>query len=281
MTPRRYTFKEPATALAARFTQAKKDNVAAALLAARLRKYAGLSLLLTIPGSIYAGAKFFERFPDDPIVVLIAIAAGVLIPFLTLQITAGVKGRHDVDDRKLDVAITLLRFLSADVPSTQPVDLTIDFNGIEDGGEILEKDGGMFSSRTKIRYAHLWLQVRCPLADGSVLDLRNTDALRRKEKSKRRGVKRDDRLRGHGSIALRLAKAYGPAEPIADGLKKIPRPAGCLLGNLTGKGRTLHATFTSDHKADRRGGKLLDADGLLKMMRWMYRGIAAARRTAA
>ena len=197
--------------------------------------------------------------------------------------------RYDLDDRKVATLRTVVTMLRADVPSAGRVHVDVDFRDYRKG-RLVRKEGGFFSSHKSYVYAHPWLTVESPLADGSRLRLSVDDHVKRKEKSKRKWTKVRESARSRVAITLRLGKGHADAAAVAARLQATSAPAQSSLLSVQARGRTLAVALRSRPAGrvnSRRGGTddaalaPTDGESLLQMLRWVYGGLAASARETA
>lgn len=210
---------------------------------------------------------------------------------LALTVVAFVKarghGQHDLDDRKLASARRAVSVLRADVPSTWPLGLEVDFRTYDQGGTVLEKTGGRFGARSA-KYAHEWLVLRANLADGSSVVATLADKVSRKEKPKRKRTKVRETFVTRTSVTLRLGKGRGSAEAVATRLRGTSPPGGSSVLSLEGRGRVLSAVVAAPiarrvvNRSTTETGmdRLATGDTLLQTLSWLYGGVAATVRAA-
>jgi hypothetical protein len=209
---------------------------------------------------------------------VIGVPAGVLL--VVFAILAFRYHRLDIEDRKLQTVMRVLKMLRADIPRDQRVSLTVDLRPFTAGAR--EKKGNV------TRYQHRWLELTTTLADGNTITLGVIDRV--KQKSKRRGT----RTLAHSDvrIAVRFAKRYRPIGPIADALRGhapgAGRPGRFQPGardrspeaerHLQASYRTRPLVGSAPAGAPRGWDGLATADTLLSTVSHVYLGIARARR---
>lgn len=185
--------------------------------------------------------------------------------------------RLDVEDRKLQAVLRVLKVLRADIPRDQRVALTVDLRPYKAGERV--KKGRV------THYRHSWLQLSTTLADGNAITLEASDRV--KEKSKRKGT----RTLTHSEvrIAVRFAKRYRPIAPIVDALRgHAPGDGspGPFTPGAEARGPQAERRLEASYRTRSVVGTppavawdgLANADTLLSTVRHVYRGIAAARR---
>jgi hypothetical protein len=275
----RYVWEGRAEHLLALIARANKEDDVAEKLQSRWTGVGCTGVVLVI-GTFIAAANL-----GKPAVFAIPVLA------LVLTVVAFVKarrhGEHDLDDRKLGSARRVVSVLRADVPSTWPLGLEVDFRTYEQGGTVLEKTGGRFSARSA-KYAHEWLELRANLADGSSVVATLMDKVSRKEKPKRKRTKVAETFVTRTSVTLRLGKGRGSAEAVALRLRGTQPPGGCRVLSLEGRGRVLSAVVAAPvarrvvNRSTTETGmdRLASGDTLLQTLSWLYGGVAAALRAA-
>jgi hypothetical protein len=204
--------------------------------------------------------------------------AGLLLVFFV--VSAYRYRRLDIEDRKLQTVMRLLKVLRADIPRGQRVALTVDLRRYTAGERV--------KNARVTRYRHRWLELRTTLADGNTVTLQTTDRV--KEKSKRKGT----RALAHSEVGIgvHFAKRYRPIGPIADALRGHAPGTGhpgpftpgvedrgpAAERQLWASYRTRPAVGALAVAANRGWEGLADGDTLLSAVRHVYRGIAQARR---
>ena len=210
--------------------------------------------------------------------LIVGVPAALLLVVFT--VLAFRYHRLDIEDRKLQTVMRVLKMLRADIPREQRVALTVDLRPFTAGAR--QKDGRV------TRYQHRWLDLTTTLADGNTISLGVIDRV--KQKSKRKGT----RTLAHSDvrIAVRFAKRYRPIGPIADALRGYApgagRPGPFQPGErdrspeaeryLAASYRTRPLEGTAPAAAPRGWDGLATADTLLSTVSHVYRGIARARR---
>src|SRR6185369_6959202 len=89
----------------------------------------------------------------------------------------------DLDDHKVATLVRLARFLRADIPPAEPVDLRLDFRAAHRRGRVLERSSfwkAFWGGSRTIRYEHPWFRLATRLADGSRVEITVTDDLKRR-----------------------------------------------------------------------------------------------------
>ena len=208
-----------------------------------------------------------------------AAPAGVLLA--AFAIAAVRFHRLDIEDRKLQAVLRVLKVLRADIARDQRVALTVDLRSFSAGERV--------QSFRVTRYRHRWLELATTLADGNAITLEVTDRVKQKSKRKKTRTLSFSEVR----IAVRFAKRYRPIGPIADALRGHAPGTGSpgpftpgaedrsaeAERRLEASYRTRRADGTAPAAAPRGWDGLATADTLLSAVRHVYGGIARARRT--
>jgi hypothetical protein len=211
---------------------------------------------------------------------VVGALAGLLMVFFV--VSAYRYHRLDIEDRKLQTVMRVLKVLRADLAREQRVALTVDLRRFTAGARV--KNGRV------TRYQHRWLELTTTLADGNTISLDVTDRVKQKSKRKRTRTLAHSEVR----IGVRFAKRYRPIGPIADALRGHAPGAGSpgpfspgaddrspdAERRLEACYRTRRAEGAAPAAAPHGWDGLATADTLLSTMRHVYRGIAQARRTA-
>jgi hypothetical protein len=238
----------------------------------KAKRFGCMGALLLVLGVI--SLPFSAGVPELLILTAILVPAGIVS--LVFRAKAA---KFDLDDRKLDAALRLLRVLRTDIPANEVIELGVDFRDYRQGGRLLNKDGGVFSSTKVYEYEHAWLALSARLADGNVVSLAVTDEISRKEKSKRKYTKVRERTSSDVSLSIKLREGDAPSVRA----RLSGAPPGLALKRLVGEGPHFRASFVGGQALSTSGrgsssqGELLGADALLGALLWVYGGIAPAK----
>jgi hypothetical protein len=275
----RYRMRSPVLPLLRRFETAVIGDKAAEKKASRntsLSMACGFGAFL----SIFLAAFTFELLSRliwllPPLLAALAIVFGM---------AASRARRFDLDDRKLEAIIQVLRMLRADTPHNAPVELTADFRHYDKGGKLIEEEkAGVFGAATTRKYSHEWLRLRGFLADGTHYQISAVDDVSRRDKRKRKYTKVKERVKGSLSLQLRFRAAkYGDINAVAATLKAMTPPSPLSLKRLASKGRRLSITLGGQIAVrvkgrygteEQIGSRLITGDTILRALVWIYDGI--------
>ena len=191
--------------------------------------------------------------------------------------------KHDLDDRKLEAALRVVKVLRADIPAQEEIGLKLDFRGYRAGGRLVTKEGGWFSSLKVYDYEHAWFDFTAKLADGNVVALAVTEEVTRKEKSKRKYTKVRERISSEVSLSVKLRE--GDAAQVQARLAGAP--PGLAVRRCGGQGAHLRVSLEGGQSISTQGrgsastnGRPLDGDTLLGALLWVYGGIAPPAKAA-
>lgn len=190
----------------------------------------------------------------------------------------------DLDDAKLAAVKRFLDIAKVDIPKDAPLAVDVDFRTYNNGGQVVGKEGGLFSSVKTYRYRHDWLSVSGSFIDGNRFRLAVTDRVTRKEKSKRKYTKVRESRRSRVRLLLSLKDRWGGAAGAAAVAKAGPegphRPrAVASRGNvviadwMTAQCLTQTGRYGTTGKADNR----VSGDDLLGSLVWTYAALHRAR----
>jgi hypothetical protein len=265
-----YTFDGPADTLVETLTVASTDDK----IAERKKSvWSGIGCT----GLAMAFGGFFTIAFIGPFAAAV-IGLGVVVAVVAFVVAAR-HGRHDLDDRKLATARRLITLLRADIPSTEPVSLTVDFRPYNNLPPV-EKSGGTFGARSE-RFAQTWLELRTRLADGTSVTATLMDRVSRKTKPKRKRTKVAESFVTVATVSLRLDKRYGDAAAAAARLADTSPDAAWKVRSCRGQGRGLAAVLLTPRgrRVQNRGlsttgmDDIGNADTLLRTLRWLYGGL--------
>jgi len=279
-----YHFKSKLLPLLQQLEQAQKDD---ALAEAKIKKAGCTGGLLFLGGFMgFFGAAFATDWGAPGLVF--AVPVGLVLAALVFVVKAVRLGKFDLDNRKLECAVGLLRMLRADTPLMSDVELDLDLRQYKEGGKLVDeqKQGGLGGARS-YRYEHGWLAVSGALADGTRYKLGVTESIARKEKPKRKGrVKVKERTSGVVQLLLRpKAGKYGAPEAMVQTLQQTAPKPPLQLKSVRAAGPRLAATLvTGQHvkiTARNNSGEsgeenLLSLDVLLSALLWAYDGLGRA-----
>lgn len=219
-----------------------------------------------------------------------------VVPLLVAAVVFGLRRghwrRYDLDERKLGVVRRVLRMLLVDVDPARPVHLELDLRGYQEGGERVEgpPDGPRYVNQVRrYRYHHEWLHLSGRLLDGNAFSVRLQEQIARTEKSKRKGKKIKERMRGEITVQLRVdPRRYPKAKRAVALLRRLGGPGEIGLRSarfhrkrLTVVLRTPTATRVSGLLRQNIGLQHIpDGTTVLLSLLWVYRAMAATTHTA-
>jgi hypothetical protein len=259
MTPGIVRLEEPADSIVSRFTAAWVEDEA---LERRMRRLVAVMIavgVLGLAGFVGAAAS------GKPRPLLVTAAAAVLLVVIARRWRA--YKRLDIDDRKLQTVMRVLKILSADIPRRERVALTVDLRSY---------DAGAKHPPAVATFTDDWFRLTARLADGNVVTLTLTDRIKRKVKRKATRFACKSRIR----VVLRLGKDNRPAAAVVAGIKALGRDPGLGVAGVTAGGDArVAATLRTGRLPD--PARLPAGDEILRALAWVYAGVAAAlRRTA-
>lgn len=152
----------------------------------------------------------------------VGIGAGVA--FVVFLIGHLMTRRHDIEDRKLEVARTVLDTFAPELDPKKPVELEMDFRGY------WKADEGV-----------TWMQMKLPLENGVSLTVGASTTFKRKKRAKRKYTKIKDKVAEVVTLQFKPPKGE-TFDPAAQGRMKKVRLQGLALRGvkMSAKG----ATFT-------------------------------------
>jgi hypothetical protein len=212
------------------------------------------------------------------------LAAGFLVTMVVAIVMAVRHKRHDLDNGKLGTLLKLLSVLRADVPARSELEVKVDFRDYRSGGQLTGKEGGWLSSVKTYKYRHAWLEMKLALVDKSRVRFSISDDVTRKEKSKRKYTKVNERRSSEVTVTVDLDDRYVDAKKLAGRLSASRSPLGMKLVSVTGEGTVLRAVaesgdcrvVTGRHGATTTGAEhRVDGDSVLKLMLWVWHGLGA------
>ena len=152
-----YRLEDTAAGFLARFEATHASDKAAEKAIRRAKVTAIVAAVCTLPSCLVGIGLGLELLLFK---ISLSIALGALAFWFW-------KRRYDIEDRKLQAVVRVLKVLRADVPAQGKLGVNVDFRGYRRGGTVVKKEGGFFSSVKSKRYRHDWLQIQAPLLDGS------------------------------------------------------------------------------------------------------------------
>jgi hypothetical protein len=274
----KYTFKSKLLPLLRQLEQAQANDAVAE---SRIKKLGGAGCGLSL-AAIIGIFVCFSMVDSGTTALVFGVPALLLAGGVFFLVKMGKLMQYDLDNRKLDCAVGLLRMLRADTPIQSDVELDLDLREYKDAGEPVEdrmEEGGVRAQR----FDHAWLSLRGALADGTRYQLSVAETIDKKEKPKRKRNKIKERTTGNVQLQLRLkAGRYGEPDAILETLRQTPPRPPLRLKNLRAAGPRIVASFvTGQHvkiSARRNSGEqgeenIVKVDALLQAMLWAYDGL--------
>ncbi|MBI2362359.1 MAG: hypothetical protein HYV15_03125, partial [Elusimicrobia bacterium] len=172
----RHTLEGTKSALLSRFHTAIVQDKAAEKSSSRHGKAAVLLGLLALVLGLSLTGRWATKHRHRRARAAVAFIAGAsALGFLGAWVKAAIEKRHDLDDAKLAALKRFLEVAGTDMPKDAPLAVEVDFRGYKDGGTVVGKEGGWFSSIKTYRFRHDWLSLSGSFADGNRFRLVVTD----------------------------------------------------------------------------------------------------------
>ena len=284
-----YRFQSKLLPLLRKLEQAQADDAVAEKKIRKAGCTGGLLFLLGIVGLF--GSAFAAEAGVPALIFLVPV--GLIVAAIVFFVKAARLGKFDLDNRKLECAVGLLRMLRADTPQESDLEMELDFRDYKTGGRLLDqqKASGFGGVRT-FRYEHPWLSLSGSLADGTKYKLAVVETVNRKEKPKRKGrVKLKERTKAAVQLLLRPKPGkYGDVAAVAETLRQTaPKPplslksvrsAGPRLAAVLETGQ--HVKVTSRSNSGEQGEEnVVQTEALLSALLWAYDGLGRTARPGA
>jgi hypothetical protein len=274
-----YTFKSRLLPLLRQLEQAQADDAVAE---SKIKKLGGAGCALVVAALI--GIFVCLSFIESGTTALVFLIPGLLVVAgIVFFVKMGKLMKYDLDNRKVECAVGLLRMLRADTPVQSDVELDLDLREYAEGGKLV--DDRTEAGEVKVhRYQHPWLSLRGALADGTRYQLGVVETIHKKEKRKRKGrVKTKERTSGAVQLQLRPKPGkYGEQEAILAALQQAPPQAPLSLKGVRAAGPRIVASFATGQHVKitaRRGSgeqgeeNIVKVDALLSALLWAYDGL--------
>lgn len=115
---------------------------------------------------------------------------------------------EDMENRRLELPLRFLEILGRDIPHKRKCRLNVNFDGYEKHGQLLNQSGNMFTCRLK-EYEDHWFSAKGSLCDNTLFRVNILQSVKRKEKSKRKYTKVNERITEKIKLTLRVSpEAY-------------------------------------------------------------------------
>ena len=205
--------------------------------------------------------------------VLLGVA---LLGLIAMIVVYSRLASQNLEDRRIDVAKKLFGILGKDVPPKAKCELTVSFQNYSKHGELVSKDGGMFSSIVNKVYVDDWFQGKGALYDGNRFAIAIKQTVKRKEKRKRKRTKVTEKLSEDLALTLLLdANSYPKFADAQTCVDPSGAPAGMAIKSVSQTDNRLKVVATTGTQMS--ADKLIDGDRLLALFMYVYQGLAACR----
>lgn len=198
----------------------------------------------------------------------------LLIPFAFLALKYSRANAHDLDDRRLEVPLQLLRTLVGELSPKANVVLDLDFRGYTK----VKKESADGASV----YNQEWMRMGLVLSNGGAMQISARTLCKRKSKRKRKYTKHKDKLREELALEIRPPKGTpfneAQTQRVANALKSPiaqtelrrcrVRPRAAEVTFVTGV-----AVHVEPGTGTQNGEALLDAQKVLALTTLGYRAI--------
>jgi len=191
----------------------------------------------------------------------------------------------DLDNRKLETAMSVVARIGEDIPPESQCAITIDFKEYRKGGSLVSKSGSWLTGH-EFLYVHPWLNFSGKLYDGNKFDVLVETYVKRKEKRKRKYTKVKEAFSEKATLTVRLnPEIYPDPAQVAGNISTGITPYGFEIKRAIGTDKALKVTLETGssvivHARGSMSGtldKLLNGDRLLGLFIQTYAGIAKAR----
>ncbi len=214
--------------------------------------------------------------------MILIVPLVLLIPFFFLLYKYMRANARDLEDRRLEVPLKLLRSLVSELSPKANVVLDMDFRGYTKGTKETANGATMYNQQ--------WMRMGLVLSNGSALQISARTLCKRKSKRKRKYTKHKDKLREELALEIRPAKgtAFSEAQTqrVAQVLKAPleqaelrrcrVRPKTAEITFVTGV-----AVYVQPGAGAVNGEALLDAEKVMALTTLGYRAVNSSIPTAA
>lgn len=281
----RHSLEGTKSALLARFHNAIFEDKAAERSFSRYSVAAVILFIVAVGFGLSLTGRWATKHRHWRARAVVAVIAGTAaVGMLGAWAKAAVERKYDLDDAKLALLNRFLEVAGTDIPKASPLSVDVDFRNYTDGGQVVGKEGGLFSSIKTYRYRHDWLALSGSFADGNRFRLAVTDRVTRKEKSKRKYTKVRESRRSRVRLVLSVKDRWGGAAGAAAAVKAAKagpgHPAHAVArGNviiadwMAGHSKVMTGRYGATGNADAR----VSADDLLKSLVWTYAALQRSR----
>ncbi len=188
--------------------------------------------------------------------------------------------QENIEDRRLTAPEKFLYFLGHDIPKKGKCSLQLNFDGYLKHGKLAANTGGGFFGGVREKnYSDNWFVSKGTLCDGSIFRVSIEQDVKRKEKSKRKYTKINERFTEKVTLSLRVSpEAYPEWSKLSQLLQpgKLPR---LTITRVVVDNATIRVTGVTDAAFLLRGRgsavsrgeeNLTDGDTLLQLFVFTY-----------
>jgi len=173
----------------------------------------GLSIvLLIILGNTGAGAF-----------IILPILTGVLslVVGIIFSSQSSKWGKQNIEDRRLDLVTQLFSVLGRDIPRRAKCAVNVSFDDYRTHGTQVSLDkSGFLGNLKRYKYDDTWFTARGLLYDNNRFKITITQTVHRKEKSKRKYTKVNERIQEEVTLLLKVSpESYPHIEKLAPALQ--------------------------------------------------------------
>ncbi len=229
------------------------------------------------------------------ILIFLGVAAGAALFFLALLfllLPALMYRLHltkqDIENRRYDMARDFFETVGRDIPSKVPSTLSISFESYQKHGKLDNKSSeGFLGAIRTFSYTDKWFSLGSKLHDGNVFKIEVEQAIKRKEKSKRKYTKVAEVINEKVKLVMRIDPAtYPGAEKIAASMKPGMNVAGMSIERVAFGRSILRIIATTPGYRCIKGrygtqedGKtnLLDGKKLVSLFLYIYKNLQDCR----
>lgn len=207
---------------------------------------------------------------------LVGLLVLCVIATIAMAVLFGVYASRNLEDRRIEVAKTLLTILGKDVPAKAKCSLSVSFQDYKKHGAKTGEEGGFFASVKVSTYEDTWLQVRGTLYDGNSFRIAVKQLVKRKVKHKGKKTKVRERYREELNVTLDLDVGTYPQFAAAQKSVDVSgEVAGMSIKSVTQDDRRLRVIATTP--VAMKTDDLVNGDAVLALFMHVYSALAACR----